>query len=97
VAVNGLAIGALAKSSSCLTALTRRRRKYVEKLHESVSLSNATSLTHRPVNSGESIALEVEGTPPGFADDYAYLASGPRLYEATFDDQLFAVCRTVTR
>lgn len=84
---NGLAIGALARTSSALLSLDPEKSKlYLQSAQKATSfikkeLYNPTTHTLTRIYRGG------PGDVPGFADDYAFLISGLiDLYEATFDD-----------
>ncbi|KAK2832023.1 hypothetical protein FQN49_006932 [Arthroderma sp. PD_2] len=88
VAWNGLAIGALAKCAILLEEIDAERSK-----HCKLMAGNAVKFIKENMFDAESGQLwriyrdDSRGNTPGFADDYAYLASGLiQLYEATFDD-----------
>jgi uncharacterized protein YyaL (SSP411 family) len=87
VSWNGLAIGALARTSAALSSFDPSKSKaYLE------AAEKAASFIKRELYKSTSHTLlrvyrEGPGDVPGFADDYAYLISGLiDLYEATFDD-----------
>ncbi|OJD18288.1 hypothetical protein AJ78_01664 [Emergomyces pasteurianus Ep9510] len=88
VAWNGLAIGALAKCSIILDNVDRDKAQEFRLAAENAVkfikqnlFDSASGQLWRIYRDGE------RGDTPGFADDYAYLASGLiNLYEATFDD-----------
>jgi uncharacterized protein YyaL (SSP411 family) len=88
VSWNGLAIGALARTSSALAdSDPSKSREYLE------AATKAASFIKKELYSTSSNTLirvyrEGPGETPGFADDYAYLISGLiDLYEATFNDE----------
>jgi len=87
VSWNGLAIGALARTSAALSSQDpTRAQEYLTAAEKAAAflraqLYNPTSKTLIRVY------REGPGDAPGFADDYAYLISGLiDLYEATFND-----------
>jgi uncharacterized protein YyaL (SSP411 family) len=87
VSWNGLAIGALARTSAALASQDPARSK--EYL---AAAEKATAFLQKHLYNPDSKTLirvwrEGPGDAPGFADDYAYLISGLiDLYEATFND-----------
>ncbi|RMZ67268.1 DUF255 domain [Pyrenophora seminiperda CCB06] len=87
VSWNGLAIGALARTSAALASEDpTRSQKYL------AAAEKAAAFIREELYSPASKTLirvyrEGPGDAPGFADDYAYLISGLiDLYEATFND-----------
>jgi uncharacterized protein YyaL (SSP411 family) len=89
VAWNGLAIGALARTSAMLQALDpddAKAKTYLE------AAKKAADFVRKELYDEESgtmkrVYREGPGDAPAFADDYAFLISGLiDLYEATFDD-----------
>jgi uncharacterized protein YyaL (SSP411 family) len=87
VSWNGLAIGALARTSAAISSQDPQKSK--EYL---AAAEKAASFLHQELYNEDSKTLirvyrEGPGDAPGFADDYAYLISGLiDLYQATFDD-----------
>ncbi|KAF1832004.1 hypothetical protein BDW02DRAFT_571491 [Decorospora gaudefroyi] len=87
VSWNGLAIGALARTSAALSSQDPTRAK----AYLSAAEKAATFLQKELYNSQSKTLIRVyregPGDAPGFADDYAYLISGLLdLYQATFND-----------
>lgn len=87
VSWNGLAISALARTSSALSSSDTPRSK----IYLDAAIKAATFIKSELYNPTTHTLLRVyregPGTVPGFADDYAFLITGLiALYEATFDD-----------
>lgn len=87
VAWNGLAIGALARTSAALsTSDPTKSKQYLEAAEQAASFIKK-ELYNSSSNTLNRVYREGPGDVPGFADDYAYLISGLiDLYEATFND-----------
>lgn len=87
VSWNGLAIGALARTSAAIFSQDATRSKQYM-----VAAEKAAAFLQKYLYNPDSKTLirvwrEGPGDAPGFADDYAYLISGLiDLYEATFND-----------
>lgn len=87
VAWNGLAIGALARTSAALASIDPAKAKECRTTAE-----NAVAFARRELYDQKSHTLwrvyrQGRGDAPGFCDDYAFLIQGLiDLYEATFDD-----------
>ena len=96
VAWNGLAIGALARTSAALEEIDPAKA-----LECRVAAEKAVSFIKSELfdeNSGQlwRVYREGRGDAPGFADDYAFLIRGLiDLYEATFDDQYLQFADTL--
>lgn len=99
VAWNGLAIGALAKSSILLEDIDEAKAaqcreaaaKAVDFIKKNL-FEPSTGQLWRIYRDGS------RGNTPGFADDYAYLTSGLlNLYEATFDDSYLQFAEQLQR
>ncbi|KMU86216.1 DUF255 domain-containing protein [Coccidioides immitis H538.4] len=87
VSWNGLAI-----VSFSIKSMPKGRRIVGESLKRQPSSSGKIYLTRKLASFGAFTVTGEEEKPPGFGDDYAYLASGLiSLYEATVDDSYFAV------
>lgn len=88
VAWNGLAIGALARTSAVLEEIDPTKAKECR-----VAAEDAVAFIKKELYESESKRLwrvyrEGRGDAPGFCDDYAFFIQGLiDLYEATFDDQ----------
>jgi uncharacterized protein YyaL (SSP411 family) len=87
VSWNGLAIGALARTSAALSFSDPSSSKtYLEAAEKAASFIK-TELYDSSTHSLKRVYREGPGDVPGFADDFAYLISGLiDLYEATFND-----------
>lgn len=96
VAWNGLAIGALARTSAVLEIIDMEKSKKCRIVAE-----RAVAFIRKELFDAESKTLwrvyrEGRGDAPGFCDDYAFLIHGLLdLYEATFDDQYLEFADTL--
>ena len=87
VAWNGLAIGALARTSNVLAEIDRERANEFRNASQKAADFIKTELYDDVTGSLWRLYREGRGDVPGFADDYAFLIKGLiDLYEATFDD-----------
>jgi len=87
VSWNGLAIGALARTASALSASEPAKSKEYLGAAEKAASFIKTELYNPSSHTLLRVYREGPGSVQGFADDYAYLISGLiSLYEATFDD-----------
>ncbi|KAJ5023057.1 hypothetical protein J3E71DRAFT_394486 [Bipolaris maydis] len=87
VSWNGLAIGALARTSAALASQDPTRSKEYLAAAEKAAAFVQKHLYHSESKTLIRVWREGPGDAPGFADDYAYLISGLiDLYEATFND-----------
>lgn len=84
---NGLAVGALARTSSALESVDAAKSKeYLAAAVKAIEFIR-TELFDSKVGSMRRVYREGPGDAPAFADDYAFLIQGLlELYEATFDD-----------
>ena len=88
VAWNGLAIGALARTSSVLENIDRDKAKECRESAERAVAFIRKELFDADTKTLWRVYREGRGDAPGFCDDYAFLIHGLLdLYEATFDDQ----------
>ncbi|KAL8656163.1 MAG: hypothetical protein Q9226_002762 [Calogaya cf. arnoldii] len=98
VAWNGLAIGALARTSSALIDIDPEKAKRFGKAAE-----DAANFIRKELFDEESKILyrvyrEGRGDTPGFCDDYAFLIHGLiDLYEATFNDSYLEFADTLQK
>lgn len=87
VSWNGLAIGALARTSAALSSSDAEKSKLYLEAAENAAAFIKKELYDTTSHTIKRVYREGPGTVPGFADDFAYLISGLiDLYEATFDD-----------
>ncbi|KAH6868161.1 hypothetical protein BKA58DRAFT_316939 [Alternaria rosae] len=87
VSWNGLAIGALARTSAALSLQDPTRSKEYLAAAEKAAAFLQKELYSPDTKTLIRVYREGRGDAPGFADDYAYLISGLiSLYEATFND-----------
>ena len=87
VSWNGLAIGALARTSAALSSQDPSRSKTYLTAAEKAATFLQKELYNPDTKTLIRVYREGRGDAPGFADDYAYLISGLiSLYEATFND-----------
>lgn len=87
VSWNGLAIGALARTSAVLASQDPPRSKEYLAAAEKAAAFLQKQLYNSDSKTLIRVWREGPGDAPGFADDYAYLISGLiDLYEATFND-----------
>lgn len=99
VSWNGLAIGALARSSVLLESIDPEKAQHCRRVAE-----NAAKFIRQKLFDAEAGQLwrvyraGERGETPGFADDYAYLTSGlMNLYAATFDDNYLEFAEKLQR
>ena len=96
VAWNGLAIGALARTSAVLEHIDREKSKECR-----LAAERAVAFIRKELFDADSKLLwrvyrEGRGDAPGFCDDYAFFIHGLLdLYEATFDDQYLEFADTL--
>lgn len=96
VAWNGLAIGALARTSAVLENIDPEKSKECE-----LAAERAVAFVRKELFDADSKLLwrvyrEGRGDAPGFCDDYAFFIHGLLdLYEATFDDQYLEFADTL--
>lgn len=96
VAWNGLAIGALARTSAALESLDKAKAKEYRTAAE-----KAVAFIKKELFDEESAMLwrvyrEGRGDTPGFCDDYAFLIQGLiDLYEATFNEEYLQFADTL--
>jgi uncharacterized protein YyaL (SSP411 family) len=87
VSWNGLAIGALARTSAALSSSDPKSSKVYLEAAEKAAAFIKKELYDSRSHTIKRVYREGPGDVPGFADDFAYLISGLiDLYEATFDD-----------
>ncbi|KAF2711108.1 hypothetical protein K504DRAFT_475936 [Pleomassaria siparia CBS 279.74] len=84
---NGLAIGALARTSAALSYSDPEKSKLYHEAAKKAAVFIKKELYDSTSHTIKRVYREGPGDVPGFADDYAYLISGLiDLYEATFND-----------
>ncbi|KAF2840327.1 hypothetical protein M501DRAFT_1010460 [Patellaria atrata CBS 101060] len=87
VAWNGLALGALARTSTVIESIDLEKSKEYKKAAEDAASFIKKELYNSQDGTLKRVYREGPGDAPGFADDYAFLISGLiDLYEAIFDD-----------
>ncbi|KAF2119157.1 hypothetical protein BDV96DRAFT_569128 [Lophiotrema nucula] len=87
VSWNGLAIGALARTSSALSSSDPEKSDIYLHAAENAASFIKKELYDSTAHTLKRVYREGPGDVPGFADDYAYLICGLiDLYEATFND-----------
>ena len=87
VAWNGLAIGALARTSKVLADIDPEKSRECKTAAERAVAFIKQELWDEPSGKLWRVYREGRGDAPGFADDYAFLIQGLiELYEATFND-----------
>ena len=87
VAWNGLAIGALARTSKLLIDIDPEKSRECKTAAEKAVAFIQQELWDEPSGKLWRVYREGRGDAPGFADDYAFLIQGLiELYEATFND-----------
>ena len=92
VAWNGLAIGALARSSAAIAADDPQRATVYREAAERAVWFICKELLDPEGNTLKRVFREGPGDTPGFADDYAFLISGLLdLYEATFNSEFLSL------
>ena len=93
---NGLAIGALARTSAVLAAIDSKKSKECRAAAENAAAFIRRELLDEDTGKLWRLYREGRGDAPGFADDYAFLIKGlVDLYEATFDDQYLQFADTL--
>ncbi|EON61623.1 hypothetical protein W97_00838 [Coniosporium apollinis CBS 100218] len=93
---NGLAVGALARTSAALAASDpEKSHTYLAAAEKAVHFIKS-ELFDESTSTMKRVYREGPGDAPAFADDYAFLISGLiDLYEATFDDQYLRFADTL--
>lgn len=87
VSWNGLAVGALARTSATLQSQEPEKAKIYLSAAEKAATFIRKELFDESSGTLKRVYREGPGDAPGFADDYAFLISGLLdLWEATFDD-----------
>ncbi|OCK79406.1 hypothetical protein K432DRAFT_405597 [Lepidopterella palustris CBS 459.81] len=87
VSWNGLALGALARTSAVLQSIDAEKAKVCLRAAEEAALFIKKELWDEASGTMKRVYREGPGDAPAFADDYAFMISGLiDLYEATFDD-----------
>ena len=87
VSWNGLAIGALARTSAALASQDASRSQHYLAAAEQAASFISRELYNPTTKTLTRVYREGPGEAPGFADDYVYLISGLiSLYEATFNE-----------
>ncbi|KAL9043465.1 MAG: hypothetical protein Q9214_003354, partial [Letrouitia sp. 1 TL-2023] len=96
VAWNGLAIGALARTSTALEDIDVEKAKECRKAAEDAANFIKRELFDQAQSSLYRVYREGTGETPGFCDDYAFLIHGLiDLYEATFEESYLEFADTL--
>ena len=96
VAWNGLAIGALARTSAALETIDPEKAKECRTAAEKAVTFIRKELYDKEKHTLWRVYREGRGDAPGFCDDYAFLIQGLLdLYEATFDDNYLQFADTL--
>lgn len=98
VAWNGLAIGALARTSAVLGSVDTAKSQLCRKAAVEAVTFITSTLLDESTGMLKRVFRDGPGDAPAFADDYAFFIQGLlELYEATFDDQYLKLADSLQR